>query len=1374
MSVSVLGPVAVDGDESLAPRDRVVLAALAMSPREAVSADRLADALWGETPPATWPKVVQGSVVRIRKALGADAVRTTERGYVLAVPDDDIDAVQFQRLVRRGQELLDLGEPDRAQFALTTALGLWHGEALPELEGWEPGATAARRLAEMRRDAEELRVEAILQAGGWREVLPEAGALVSEQPLRERRWGLLAQAQYQAGRQGEALATLQRARAVLVAELGLDPGPELAALEQAILRQDPSLTPHTDRAAVSPLCPYRGLLPYDLDDTEDYFGRDRDVAVCRAILDEHRILAVVGPSGSGKSSLVRAGVAAGLRRDGRAVAVMTPGAHPMAALLDAAALRTLTVLVVDQAEEVVTVCRDAEERDAFLDALVGHVEAGAAVVVAVRADHLGFATAHRAFSRLVEQGLYLLGAMNEDDLRSAIEGPARRAGLLLEPGLVDLLVEEVSGEPGALPLMSHALARTWEAREGRTLTVAGYREAGGIRGAVTQSAEALFQSLPADQQLALRDLLLRLVAVGQDGHGVRSPVARRVVTGDGTLESLVELLTAARLVTSDGDVVELAHESLVGAWPRLRSWLDEDVEGQSILRHLTVAADSWEAMGRPASELYRGTRLARALDWREHATAELAPVEQAFLEAGRELAEVESRSAERRLQEQRQANRRLRLVLGGMAVVVVTALVAGFLALREGRRADVAALGAQVRELAAASRAATAADPELGILLALEAVTLSEGGADTAARDSVEALHSAIVGSRVDLVVPGLGGSVAWSPDGAVFVTEGPEGSGVVDLRDAATGASVRSFTGHDVDVNNVTFSPDGLLATTGDDGYLRVWDPEDARLVSEVGGDGQTWGPSFSPDSGRVAAAWPDEGVVRVVDVATGNTVMEAERLVDGPLWTSFSQDGQSLAVATDGPSRARVLDAATGRLRVSLGGQEDVGTVRYSPDGRWLATADPNGALHVRDSRTGRTAHVLSDGSGGVAGVAWARDSGRLAAGGFDGTTRVYDLSDTQAELAFALPGGLTAVAWELAFSPDGTRLIAGDPDVTAATVWDLGPLGDAEVVNVPGAPGVGSDVVFTDDSHLATTTRTGAVTVWDTTDASAVARFKPPETRWAGDIPTTLAAGPDGSLLAAGRGEWTQVLDLDNGRELFATPVGIGVWRSAISPDSTLLALANEGRTLSLSRRDGSSVARLAVERDHGLFAPAFSPDGGTVATVKAGNGDTIDDVGVVLWDWQSDTTVEWPDAHGDRPAWSPDGRQLVLVRPAGADVWDVESGEQVLTLRGHAAGITHAVFNPDGSTVATAGFDGTVRLWDARTGDPVLRLPAQPGEVSSVAFSPDGRYLATSPSADGVARVWALDTDELVSIAREKTTRALTDAECREYLHRDECA
>ena len=390
------------------------------------------------------------------------------------------------------------------------ALALWRGPALRELERWDPGRVEAGRLEELRLDAEEIRLEASLRAGRHREVLAETQARVAEAPLRERRWALLALAQYQAGRQGDALRTLHQARTVLVRELGVEPGPDLVALEQAILRQDPSLVAAVALPESSAACPYLGLVPFDVGDTDAFFGRDREVEACLGRLADVGVLAVVGPSGCGKSSLVRAGIAATLQRSGRRVAVITPGARPMDALTALPVSGPTPVLIVDQFEELVTLGDDPAERAAFLAELVRHAERGP-LVIALRADRLGELSDHPVFAHLVEPGLHLLSAMSEEDLRAAIEGPARQSGLLLEPGLVDLLVHEVEGEPGGLPLLSHALHETWQRREGRTLTVEGYQRTGGIKGAVAQSAEAIYDQVASEQRSMLRDLLLRLV-----------------------------------------------------------------------------------------------------------------------------------------------------------------------------------------------------------------------------------------------------------------------------------------------------------------------------------------------------------------------------------------------------------------------------------------------------------------------------------------------------------------------------------------------------------------------------------------------------------------------------------------------------------------------------------------------------------------------------------------------------------------------------------------------------------------------------------------------------------------------------------------------
>ena len=282
-------------------------------------------------------------------------------------------------------------------------------------------------------------------------------------------------------------------------------------------------------------------MPYDVDDAESYFGRAADLARCLDQLGAAAgVAVVVGPSGSGKSSLVRAGVCAALQRAGRRVEVLTPG-HDAEDALSAACRAGADVVVVDQCEEIATLHADVADRTRALDVLV-ELTGERQLVVVLRADHLAALTEHEDFARLVERSLVLVTSPGEADLREMIEGPASHAGLLLEPGLVELLIGDVAGQPGALPLLSHALRVTWERREGRTLTVAGYRATGGVRGAVAQSAEQLYLELDDGGRTLLRDLMLRLVAHGGDGEPTRVRLPRRLAAGDQGRDRLLERL----------------------------------------------------------------------------------------------------------------------------------------------------------------------------------------------------------------------------------------------------------------------------------------------------------------------------------------------------------------------------------------------------------------------------------------------------------------------------------------------------------------------------------------------------------------------------------------------------------------------------------------------------------------------------------------------------------------------------------------------------------------------------------------------------------------------------------------------------------------
>ena len=768
----MLGPLEIDGETtSLSPRDRRALTALAVHPGEVMTSDRLADALWGDEPPASWSKVVHGCVMRLRRSVGRDAIETAGGGYRLTLVSDEFDTRCFETMIGRGRELAATGEPDRAASALLRALALWRGSPFEDLDGWSPGRTEAARLEELRRSAEEDLLEARLAGGEHREVAVEAEALVARGALAGAAVGPLALAQYRCGRQADALRSLQWARRTLVDQLGIDPGADLVALEASILRQDPELASRPQPPAISQRCPYPGLLPYDVADTERFFGRDAEIAACLRRLAASPLLVVAGPSGCGKSSLVRAGLVPALQREGHAVVTFAPGAEPDDALTSALASAARTpVVVVDQLEEVFTLHDDPGVARAFLARLAVHAAERAPVVVTVRADHLVGIGADPGFAHLAEQGLHLVSPLAGDALRAAIEGPAAQAGLRLEPGLVDLLVRDSEGEPGALPLLSYALAQTWERRDGRVLTVGGYRATGGIRGAVARVGR------PPLREPAGRAARRAALGAAAPGHAVRRRRARPLPRPARHPRRRRRARTRPRPARAR----PAGHRGgghrrgrARGAGPGLAPAAVLARRGRGGPAHLPPplrrpppagsrsAGPTASSTAAPASRPRSSGATGRAPD--------LTSVEGAFLESSVARAASEHAALVHRTRHQARQNRRLRGLFAATAVLLVVALVAGLVAVQRGRatgrQRDAAALEALVNQ----SLALRQSDRATAALLAVEAyrrdpddagVRSALLGTFTAAPDFVGYHHLPAEQFVTGAVVPGTTGAL--------------------------------------------------------------------------------------------------------------------------------------------------------------------------------------------------------------------------------------------------------------------------------------------------------------------------------------------------------------------------------------------------------------------------------------------------------------------------------------------------------------------------------------------------------------------------------------------------------------------------------------
>jgi DNA-binding SARP family transcriptional activator/WD40 repeat protein len=1381
MRVRVLGPLEVnEGETGLGPRDRVVLEALAARSGTPVPREHLAEALWGERVPASWPKVVQGCVARLRKALGPGSIQTTTQGYLLALHLDELDHRQFERLVSRSRDLLADGEPERAAFLAQRALNLWRGQPLTELDEWPEGHLEAERLVELHLEAQELLVEAELCSGHHDRVLPSARLLVSEQPSRERRWSLLARAEYRAGRQADALATLQRARATLVRDLGLDPGPGLTALEQAILRQESSLT---IAAAPTPTadCPYPGLLPYDVDDAEAFFGRERDVEACLERLGTVSLLAVVGPSGCGKSSLVRAGLAAALTREGRDVVVIAPGRHPVSAL-EQARPPASAVLVVDQCEEAFVRPPDDREREAFFGALLAHA-AKAPVLLALRADRVGELAAHPDVARRVEQGLYLLSAMSPDDLRRAIQGPADQAGLRLEPGLVDLLVREVEGEPGALPLLSHALRETWERREGPTLTVAAYQQSGGIRESVARSAEEVVRSLAATEQDALRELMLRLVVLNDDGDAVRTHLPRRSLPPMAQGSDLVERLVAARLVAADDDGLEVAHEALVRAWPRLRSWLDDDVEGLRTMRHLSVAAESWTDLGRPESELYRGGRLERAMEWTRRATPALTVTEREFLEASTVLADREERAVEERLRIERRSNQRLRAGLAGIAALLAVSIVASAMAVMQGRRAEAQAQTADGRRLGAEAMRTDAIDQSL--LLAVAGLHLHDAPDSRATVLATLDRAPALIGTaRLDTVATSLAvspttGEVALTlpeatagADGGIALIDGttleqrriaPAGKGpaVVALHD---GRWVTSALAQETGPGRPALrllAPDGTPQSPGFGGLPGAAFAQQLIAVSPGG----RWLAAALTDPAR--AGMHPTGVWDVRAPSRPFALLDLGALSAAP---AVSDDGRTLYIAVDDTVRAvalpqgRILRSATAR---DLGLTTIDGGLVLHPDGRTLAVAG-GAQTALIDAETLAPRTLLESGlhSGGLS---FSRDGARLAVAGDEVTVWEPATDPSTPLLRQPAAGG-----WP-AFSPDGTTLYTVEFS-GLLEAWDL--QGARRAVSSERiAPSGGSGYLARwspDRTKIAFTAGHGVgappiTLIHDV--ATGRSRELDPGVVEHGSI-LDLAWSPDSRRVTVTTGDRRVVVVDATGDEppvehLLEGTMADGRPDSAAyawwTPDgATLLVGSSAGRlhvldarTLEPRRPAIQATGAVGAEPAPALVGFEVSPDGRTV--LAAGS----------LIDVTSGTRTTPKTLAGVHTAkWSPDGTRMFVVDQDGAvGIVDTHTWEWITApTNAHPFRGWRSTWSADGSKVATTA-GGAVGHWDGRTGE--FLGSALLDTDGDVAFSADGRTILVAGD-DGRLLRWSISVDRWVDAACRLAGRELTREEWRSYL------
>jgi len=994
-----------------------------------------------------------------------------------------------------------------------------------------------------------------------------------------------------------------------------------------------------------------------------------------------------------------------------------------------------------------------------------------------------------------------------------------------------------------LPLLSHALLETWKRRAGHMLTLKGYADAGGVRGAIAHTAESVYQNLSPEDQVIARNLFLRLTELGEGTEDTRRRASfeeMMLLEEDaGHVRTVLNRLAEARLVTVGEDTAEVAHEALIREWPTLREWLNQDREGLHLHRHLTEAAHEWELLGRDPGALYRGAHLAQAREWSALHPKDLNAGERAFLgtseeleqgeqmereeqrrrelEAARKLAESEKQRAEEQTRLAWQLRKRAVYLSAAFIVAGVLAVTAFLLRQQAKQEANVA----RSQELAAETINNLNVDPERSILLALQALSTAN------THQAEDALHRAVQASRIKYTLTGHTDEVAdidFSPDGTklasashdhtakiwdfasgkeLFTLKGhtdqveaiefsPDGKrlataswdGTAKIWDAATGRELMTLSGHTDRLSDIQYSPDGkLIATVADGVNVIVWDVESGKELLPLA-DTSLYRVSFSPDGSKIASGYAD-GTVKVWDINTKQaTLTLSGGHGDLVYLVSFSPDGNKL-VSNAIDDSIIVWDLQSGEKLAVLNGYNPA----FDPTGSWLATWQGTADLAVYDTTNYQQIYSFTGQTAGGNGTIFNQDGSLLATPNADGTIKILNMI-TGIEL-FTLSGHAGGVD-DAAFSPEcvnppespfeqcGQYLATVSRDKTIK-IWDVTPAGNREVVTVPGF----ASFFNPDGKRLITVAFNDPTTVtyhaWDL----ATMGKEHEVSSYSVSHPAPIMDGsfnPDAALAGTLSIDGTvKVLDLRTGETTLTfiapEPVDNVIDVSILASGPRLTTISQNKDLIVWDAMSGKKIASLPDFPDP-VTTVIFSPDGSQMIVIS--------DVSSTATLWNLETGEKSYDLIGHaqplyNAAFSVDGKRLVTVGKDGtAIVWDVQTGKRLLLIpTGHSSSINVAVFSRDGTQLATGGFDGTVKVWDvsdgSTAGQELLNLAGYSSFIFALDFSPNGRYLTASSFGGGTGptRVYALQIEDLIAIARSRLTRSFTLEECQKYLHQAVC-
>ncbi|MBL8098201.1 MAG: hypothetical protein JNK81_03420, partial [Anaerolineales bacterium] len=997
------------------------------------------------------------------------------------------------------------------------------------------------------------------------------------------------------------------------------------------------------------------------------------------------------------------------------------------------------------------------------------------VVIALRADFYSHCSQYPLLRNAVAAQQEYIGQMNANELRRAIEEPAKHGGWEFEKGLVDVLLNDVGAtgsgepEPGALPLLSHALLATWEHRRGKMFTIEGYRASGSVQGAIAETAESVFtDQLNVQQQQIARDVFLRLTELGEGTEDTRRRAALNELVRQSTeatqLRTVLNTLAEARLITLNEDSAEVAHEALIREWQRLHEWLTQGREGLRLHRHLTESTREWELRNKDVSELYRGARLAQANEWAVENQEHLNELEREFLQAS--LQQEQHEALEKEAQRERELEvakklaenekksattlrlrNRIISVIGVLAILL--AIVAGIF----GKQSSESYANAESQRLAAEANGILQRNEsaELAALLSIRGLqTQYSPQADAALQRASHKYYGEqlyVLPSRVDFV--------SFSPDGKYIIAGSGDFAGhVFDLESQK---EVMQLKDHKDTVIQAFFSPDEKhILTSSYDETVHLWDAKTRKELKVLPFFGKFI--QFSPD-GKTFLASNGVDIAQLWDIENDKEIQNwnAQRAL-------FSKDGKWVITIYQGT--LNIWDVNTNELIKEFpinDSPENLWGMDITADNRYLATAwQDSKTITIWDLTTGEAVQTFEGHNEFIFQIAFSPDGKYLLSGSLDTTARLWDVATGQEIRRY---NAHTAAVYSVAFSPDGHHIATSGKD-GSIRIWDI------TIPNEINTLTAQSNFLFglkysRDGKYFITGSADGTAALWDTSTNQLLHLLN--DGRRVDGVDIT----PDNKLIVtSGQGSPTKLWDLQTG-ELIHTfdnsPDGSGA--AVFTPDGKyIVTTAPDPANFAVYDVQTYQLVRIIEIPPNTPDIAGFtlSQDGKYIAIPL----DTeIEVEGHVLWiDFETGKQIGAFQKNSDAvwAAISADNRYLLTgSRDNIARIWDIQTGELLQELVGHTNIIWRVAFSPDGKYALTASQDKTARLWGVQTGEQIRLFPGYGNfSVANATFSPDGKNIVIG-SFNGYGQITPVDLQELIDTTCSRLLRDLTDSERMVY-------